>query len=535
MAFVGGQAGSGRQTSRRKGPLSGALGELRRDDARHPAAAQAGWQGLLWATALLIGAICLLTICGLGLLVYHSDLILPGVRAGDVDLGTLTRSEAASAVSSAWSAPTIAVQVGETARPVAANALGIVLDSAVVAQTAHGQSRRIDRLARLLTGDPVAEEVEPVWRVDREVAIHFLQALARDVDVAPIDADLQIVNGAVQVTPAVTGRSLDVASTLVQLAQEPDMILAAGRFAPVMLVLDPALRDLSLAQAQASDLLAHSITIQAYDPIRDETLVWEAPPTVWAGWLQTEIEPASGALIWQIEAQRAQDYLAARMETLEPDRYLALPEGVAGVVAAIEGGRWRVDLRIYHHMRQHKVRPGDTLARIGREYGIPYPWIEQANPWADGGLMVGQVLTIPSPDELLPLPIVPDRRIVVSISRQRMWVYEEGEVIWEWPVSTGIESSPTHPGVFQVQSHEANAYAASWDLWMPHFMGIYRPVPTVDFMNGFHGFPSRAGTQLMWTGDLGRPVTYGCILIHSDNAAALYDWAEEGTVVQVDP
>jgi lipoprotein-anchoring transpeptidase ErfK/SrfK len=30
-------------------------------------------------------------------------------------------------------------------------------------------------------------------------------------------------------------------------------------------------------------------------------------------------------------------------------------------------------------------------------------------------------------------------------------------------------------------------------------------------------------------------VTYGCILIHSDNAAALYDWAEEGTVVQVDP
>jgi lipoprotein-anchoring transpeptidase ErfK/SrfK len=205
------------------------------------------------------------------------------------------------------------------------------------------------------------------------------------------------------------------------------------------------------------------------------------------------------------------------------------------MIEAMKSDRWRAEVRIYHHMRQHAVEPGDTLARIGRYYGIPYPWLQQANPWASEGLRAGQMLTIPSPDELLPLPIVAGKRIVVSISQQYMWVYEDGALKWEWAVSTGIESSPTHPGVFQVQSHEPNAYAASWDLWMPHFVGIYRPVPTVDFMNGFHGFPSRGGTQVLWTGNLGRPVTYGCILIHSDNAAALYEWAEEGVIVQVDP
>jgi lipoprotein-anchoring transpeptidase ErfK/SrfK len=89
--------------------------------------------------------------------------------------------------------------------------------------------------------------------------------------------------------------------------------------------------------------------------------------------------------------------------------------------------------------------------------------------------------------------------------------------------------------VFQVQSHEPNAYAGNWDLWMPNFMGIYQPVPTSEFMNGFHGFPTRGSSQLLWTGDLGRRVTYGCILIHSDNAAALYDWAEEGVVVEIEP
>ncbi|MFN2137341.1 MAG: L,D-transpeptidase, partial [Candidatus Promineifilaceae bacterium] len=57
--------------------------------------------------------------------------------------------------------------------------------------------------------------------------------------------------------------------------------------------------------------------------------------------------------------------------------------------------------------------------------------------------------------------------------------------------------------------------------------------PTSDFMNGFHGFPTRDGFNLLWTGDLGHPVTYGCILLSSENAQQLYDWADEGVVVEI--
>jgi lipoprotein-anchoring transpeptidase ErfK/SrfK len=135
----------------------------------------------------------------------------------------------------------------------------------------------------------------------------------------------------------------------------------------------------------------------------------------------------------------------------------------------------------------------------------------------------------------LPLPVVSYKRIVISISQQQMWAYEWGELQWAWTVSTGIGSSPTSPGVFQIQSHDTNAYAASWDLWMPHFIGIYRPVPASGFMNGFHGFPTRDGINLLWTGNLGYPVTYGCILLSSHNASVLYDWAEEGVVVEIRP
>ena len=100
-------------------------------------------------------------------------------------------------------------------------------------------------------------------------------------------------------------------------------------------------------------------------------------------------------------------------------------------------------------------------------------------------------------------------------------------------MSTNIESSPTAPGVFQIQSHEENAYAASWDLWIPYFLDIYRPAPDTSVLNGFHGFPTRRDTTLLWTGNLGHPVTYGCILVSTANARLLYEWAEDGVVVEI--
>jgi lipoprotein-anchoring transpeptidase ErfK/SrfK len=64
-------------------------------------------------------------------------------------------------------------------------------------------------------------------------------------------------------------------------------------------------------------------------------------------------------------------------------------------------------------------------------------------------------------------------------------------------------------------------------------MGIYRPVPSVDFMNGFHGFPTRNRNQILWTKNLGSPITFGCIMVSNDNAKLLYDWADDGVIVDI--
>jgi lipoprotein-anchoring transpeptidase ErfK/SrfK len=146
-------------------------------------------------------------------------------------------------------------------------------------------------------------------------------------------------------------------------------------------------------------------------------------------------------------------------------------------------------------------------------------------------LSAGQIITIPSKDDLLEKPVVENKRIVVNITKQRMWVYENGQLKWEWLASTGIPDSPTQPGVYQILSHEPNAYAGNWNLNMPYFMGIYDAVP--GFTNGIHGFPTRNGYGILWENALGRRVTYGCILLSTTNAKLLYDWAQEGVVIEI--
>jgi LysM repeat protein len=356
------------------------------------------------------------------------------------------------------------------------------------------------------------------------------------LDVPPVDAGLRVVAGRVEATPSQVGRALDVAATMAWLKQNAARVFMEGRLPLVMVPVQPAITETSAVVAQASQLLANPLSIHAYDPITDETLAWTVTPDVWGTWLSLGVDPAdSTQLDWELDTEEARAFLAEQATMLGSDRYLVLDKAVTAVRETISTQGWDVPLRIVHHERQHIVQSGDTLSKLARDYGIPYPWIQQANPGMGDTLYAGQALTIPSPDALLPLPVVENKRIVVSLGEQKMWVYENGAVKWEWPVSTGIPSSPTAPGVFQVQTHEPNAYASKWDLWMPHFLGIYQPVPASDFMNGFHGFPTRGGSRLLWTGDLGHPVTYGCILVSTENAVALYEWAEEGVVVEVRP
>jgi lipoprotein-anchoring transpeptidase ErfK/SrfK len=163
---------------------------------------------------------------------------------------------------------------------------------------------------------------------------------------------------------------------------------------------------------------------------------------------------------------------------------------------------------------------------------VPFWMIGRANPSLNpDAIPAGTELVIPAKTDLLPLPVVPNKRIVINIGQQRLRVFQDGQMIGQHVISTGIDRSPTQPGVFQVQTHDPNAYASVWDLYMPNFLGIYEAWP--GFMNGIHGLPRLSNGQRLWANILGSPASYGCIILDLKTAEWLYQWAEDGVVVEI--
>jgi LysM repeat protein len=480
--------------------------------------------------------------------VYPMRRVLPGVQSMGVDLGGKTRSQAAVALQEHWLNRTVRLNPsvpvpGAGEWTFAPAALGLEIDLEHTVDAAFETGRTFDRLGARIRGKETLE-IEPVLIYDRASAREQLGRLKPQIDLEPAPASLRFVDGRVEVVPGRPGREFDMGATARALQGAPGQVVQDGSLELVVWSLDPPEVNLAPFVEQANAWLGNTLVIELYEPINGQSVWWPVAPQQWSEWISltvafAHLQEAVAAPEWRLDVHAARAALEAQLAAwtasgqVDPTVYVNLDGAAEAVREAVLQARWVVQLRAYHHGSQYTVRSGDTLASISREVGIPYPWLQQANPGVSDDLHVGQVIQVPSPDVMLPLPVIANKRIVVSIGRQRMWAYQDGTLVWEWVVSTGIPSSPTAPGVFQVQSHDGTAYAASWDLWMPHFLGIYRPVPTSDFMNGFHGFPTRDGASLLWTGNLGQPVTFGCILLETGNAALLYDWAEDGVVVEI--
>jgi tetratricopeptide (TPR) repeat protein len=122
------------------------------------------------------------------------------------------------------------------------------------------------------------------------------------------------------------------------------------------------------------------------------------------------------------------------------------------------------------------------------------------------------------------------KRIEINISRQRMYVWQGDNLLYDWACSTGKAGSDTATGTFRVQSKIPEAWGGQWSLRMPYWLGIYW-VGTIE--NGIHALPISADGTTLWAGYLGTPVSFGCIILSTENARTLYHWAEIGTPVWI--
>ncbi len=287
------------------------------------------------------------------------------------------------------------------------------------------------------------------------------------------------------------------------------------------------------AYTQARVMLREPFVLQLEDPLTDFSAQVVLPVEQLSAWLGTQPQADGLALTLDEVALRA--WLEASLPpVLGTERTLDLEALATEVSAALWAGEHRLAPRLELPAQRYTVRAGDTLAAISRRFGMPIWRILEANPGlAANQLYAGQELVIPSIDVLFPYPLVPGKRIEIDLRTQRLRAYEDDRPRFEFVISSGLPDYPTLPGRFQVLLKEPDAYASRWDLKMPYFMGIYLEGP--DFYNGIHELPINAAGQRLWSGYLGRPASFGCIILNVGDAQALYDWAPLGTLVVINP
>jgi lipoprotein-anchoring transpeptidase ErfK/SrfK len=458
------------------------------------------------------------------------------VRAGGVALGGMTISEAAAALHQTWNVEhKISISDGLQTWQAAPPDLGLSLDPGTTAQAAYkighdeGLAAGLSQMFASLTH---GWEVEPRFLYDAKAAEAELQAISVQASKPPRDASFYIENGKLIPVDGELGYTVNIEETLARIEEHsPQAVMQSGSLNVALKPVPPAINDVSPAMAEAQRLLDQPVNIKAYDPITDEYLDLNVPQEAVGAWLKVELSNQGPRA--SIDESRVTDYLNGLSGSIGPERRIDAAKYGPSLAEAVQKGE-PFTLILNHNPTSYTVQRGDTLLKVGWKLGMPYWRILQANPGMNmDNLISGQQIVIPSKDDLLPLPVIVNKRIVLSISQQRLWAYQDGVQVAKNVISTGIDRSPTQPGVFQIQTHDPNAYASVWDLHMPNFLGIYEAWP--GFMNGIHGLPTLANGQRLWANILGRPASYGCIILNLDAAQWLYDWAEEGVVVEIRP
>lgn len=459
--------------------------------------------------------------------------IFPGVSAAGIDLGGLPAEEAVSRLITAWQNDTRLTLVdGSNQWEVNPADLGLQIDAQATVESARGVG---------MAGIPFGYNITPVVTVDTPIARNFLLDLTAQTDVPPFNAGYGLTATGVVGIPGQNGRSLNVAGTIQLMQTNIEAVARTRRLDLVMNPIPPDYDDPEPYLEQAQRLITNPPVLAGYDPFLNQTVRWATSPAEFASWLEVE---ANGL---GLRADAYAPFLEAQTRSLNPDgtevRYLDPLRSKDVLREAINTGASEVTMRIQYRPQQYTIQAGDAGFRISRRMGIPFFNIQQANPNRNWDQMFpGETINLPPPDITLPLDPVPTKRIVVNLNEQFMVAFENNQVRYAWLISSGLEEYPTSPGTYQILSKEEVARGSSFTLcnegggncgqWeMYWFMGMYEVAGGV--MNGFHGAVLLPNGAYLGGGNVGAPYTFGCVMSMNDQAEILFNWAEEGVIVEV--
>jgi LysM repeat protein len=175
----------------------------------------------------------------------------------------------------------------------------------------------------------------------------------------------------------------------------------------------------------------------------------------------------------------------------------------------------------------HTVQYGETLFSIGVKYGLLWTTIQQANGLPSDTIYPGQQLFIPGSNTgyEAPAAVAPPpppgtgRRFLVVLSEQRLYAYDNDQMVRTTLISSGLPQFPTVTGTFYIYLRYTSA----------RMIGPGYDLPNVPYVMYFYQSYGLHGTY--WHSNFGHPMSHGCVNMPTSEAEWAYNWSTFGTPV----
>ncbi|WP_019181883.1 L,D-transpeptidase family protein [Microbacterium yannicii] len=418
-------------------------------------------------------------------------LIAPGTTVAGVSVGWMTPGAAADAIQQRLAETTVVLTGDGVEAEVTGADLGASVDAQQLAETAFAEHPMWN------PGAWFAPPVDAPVTLDPEAATPALRGAAPDLYTDPVDAVLTFdpATASYAVTPAVPGVGIDIAAVQAALQSGFEAGSTSVEFGavPTEVAADiptPA------AEATAGQLNGMLDSVGFY--VGEERTV-PVDRAVAASWLTVTAEPADGAF----------------RITADPAAIQPLVDGLAAAVNRAPENALVIT------NRAGKVLREEAAGQSGRELGDAQSIASDfATQLATGDASFELPVT-----EVPVTTVSLARSIDVDLGDQRAYLYENGNVVDSYVISSGLSDTPTPTGNFTVNGYSRVQSMGCFE-GAPYCV---RDVPWVTWFApdiGFHGANSLRSS-------LGYPQSHGCVNMWDDAAKFVYDWTAMGTEVSV--
>lgn len=442
----------------------------------------------------------------------YADTILPGIKIAGRDVSGMSRDEAVSNIDQSLLGE-IELKVADDSIVVDPLTVGITwpVEQTVKDTFLIGHSQNVwDNLGQILKTLFITRSQTLDASVDEVVLNQFVQENIASYIKEPVDATLSIVNNQVVVNHEEDGMGI----YLVKLKEDIKQAVLMNQDKAVIEVktevIEPNVKAKELAnyKAKIEELAAVPIAVDINGASYSIAL---ADKINWYQLVKTD-----NAFDIQLNKQAVTATVAAVAKKYDVK---AVNEQVSenGVLLA----QGQDGLKINQTNLVDGITNAANQVVAGKNQVAPVVAVLDVTP--------KETITVASTDQSVVPAIQTDAKFIqVSLAKQKMYLFEGGQLVNVFAISSGKAGMDTPRGVHQIFNKALRPYSATYGLYMPYWQAI-----TADGKYGIHELPEWPNGYKEGANHLGVPVSHGCMRLGEGPAGYVYDWAPVGTAVIV--